>query len=875
MALDGEPTDSDEDVEHVSEGAVYSPDRNALNDTTTEHAEYLGCFALELTDRATALNALNRIGCCFLTSGLGIGLRVLPACDPCSFHRFATVILSDHDISARDDAFARLVGAISGAERDAVPCTLGLGRDDSDRLSTSAALALMATIKFCGAKLVRADARARSLPPKLQARRISIVPHGTNGTLTLDLIVQPQNVSSSGFMGKTWDGSKVGFSVDVWREIFRVLKPGAPLLAFGGSRTYHRLACAIEDAGFELRDQLLWLYGKGFPKSQNIGLAIDKSAGATREVVGTRTLTGNGEISSKEMGVTFGVQVGSIPAKEVIVTEPARELAQKWDGYGTALKPAWESVAFARKPLELRGLVATLAQKLAEAICLLPSYVNSAVESSASSQAARDVVRPDSALWDAVRRCSTLDDLCDLMGTLRSESEIPSSLSIGWSWLCILAEASELGSTFTIATDSSLITDLRTLNYSASSITPYTIIQAAMKARGIIQRASLVSALFDGVASRLAIIRMCSAGDVVTSRGADEVLRPDFEPVVLARRPLEGTMAANVARWGVGGLAIDACRIGEQKRVPGSLPKGRGSEFAWSKPPPSMDDSGQDPNVGRWPANLLLSHTDGCRPTGATRTVNNGTAVKHRGVVAGTGASFGIAKPVGTPDAGYGTQDVDVWDCSPDCPVRLLDEQAGERPSTLTGRADPSKSHAHPSKATSPHLVYGQGMAAAGTTVYADSGGPSRFFFCSKVSTFEREFGCEDLPMRSAGEMTDREDETAGRGGVARNYHPTLKPVSLTKWLATLILPPQRGTPRRLLVPYAGSGSEMIGAMRAGWDEVVGIQRASDDDERGYIQIARARIARWADVPANVEPSENRTEPVAAGQTALWKGGGR
>ena len=152
------------------------------------------------------------------------------------------------------------------------------------------------------------------------------------------------------FMGKKWDYDVP--SVDIWRECLRVLKPGALLLAFGGARTQHRIATGIEDAGFELRDCLMWLYAKGFPKSQNISKAIDKAAGAERPVIGERTLTGNAAISTKEKGGTYGVQVGSVPAKIVPVTGPATDEAKRWDGYGTALKPAYEPVILARKPLE-------------------------------------------------------------------------------------------------------------------------------------------------------------------------------------------------------------------------------------------------------------------------------------------------------------------------------------------------------------------------------------------------------------------------------------------------------------------------------------------------------------------------------------------
>jgi len=435
------------------------------------------------------------------------------------------------------------------------------------------------------------------------------------------------------FMGKSWDYDVP--SVDIWRECLRVLKPGAPLVAFGGSRTYHRLACGIEDAGFELRDCLHWLYAKGFPKSQNIGLAIDKDVGAEREVVGSRVLTGNAAISTKDKGGTFGVQVGSIPAKEVPVTAPATALAEEWDGYGTALKPA-------------------------------------------------------------------------------------------------------------------------------------------------------------------------------------------YEPIVLARKPLDGTMAENVARWGVGGLAIDACRVGDGGQAKWSSPRGG----IWITDPEAVGIL-QAAAAGRWPANLLLDEAAAEILDAEVGPRVSGVAVRHNGgggqIMSGVGDQPYKPKPK-LPDLGH-----------------------------MDGLTNPPYR---------PRRAHAAGAAIA-----------SRFFFCSKVSTWEREFGCEGLPLRSAGEVTEREDDSdglespragAGRTGGARNHHPTLKPVALTTWLARLIMPPRGG---RLLVPFAGAGSEMVGAMRAGWTTIVGIEREAE-----YVEIARARLHRWSQVPANVDPSESRPEPADEKQANLFVG---
>ena len=131
-------------------------------------------------------------------------------------------------------------------------------------------------------------------------------------------------LGSRGFMGKTWDGGDTAFRPEFWAEVLRVLKPGAMLLAFGGTRTYHRLTCAIEDAGFEVRDCLMWLYGSGFPKSLDISKALDKAARRHDKM-------------------------GNV---QIIDTAPATEMAKRWDGWGSSLKPAWEPIILAMKPLD-------------------------------------------------------------------------------------------------------------------------------------------------------------------------------------------------------------------------------------------------------------------------------------------------------------------------------------------------------------------------------------------------------------------------------------------------------------------------------------------------------------------------------------------
>jgi DNA modification methylase len=159
-----------------------------------------------------------------------------------------------------------------------------------------------------------------------------------------------------GFMGKSWDASGVAYDVELWRECLRVLKHGGHLLSFGGSRTYHRMACAIEDAGFQIRDQIMWVYGSGFPKSLNISKAIDKAAGAEREVVGSKLgqagyhLQGHSS-STGAFNHGLGSSTPETRLASSLVTAPATAEAEEWDGWGTALKPAHEPIVLARKPL--------------------------------------------------------------------------------------------------------------------------------------------------------------------------------------------------------------------------------------------------------------------------------------------------------------------------------------------------------------------------------------------------------------------------------------------------------------------------------------------------------------------------------------------
>ena len=155
-----------------------------------------------------------------------------------------------------------------------------------------------------------------------------------------------------GFMGRSWDSTGIAFQKETWELCFKVLKPGGHLLAFSGSRTYHRMAVAIEDAGFEIRDQVMWLYGSGFPKSMNVGKALDKKLGNERIKTGEKKTHSNKGIKQSEQRTAIGAGAFGQEVEEEVTVGTT-----EWEGWGTALKPAHEPLVLARKPLSEKSVV--------------------------------------------------------------------------------------------------------------------------------------------------------------------------------------------------------------------------------------------------------------------------------------------------------------------------------------------------------------------------------------------------------------------------------------------------------------------------------------------------------------------------------------
>ncbi len=475
------------------------------------------------------------------------------------------------------------------------------------------------------------------------------------------------------FMGKKWDYDVP--SVEIWQECLRVLKPGGHLLAFAGSRTYHRMAVRIEDAGFEIRDQIMWIYGSGFPKSHNISKQLDKRGG-------NNNLT-----------------------KEV----------------ADALKEARVS----------RGISKTEADKL---FC-------DGTTNYQWFEGRKDGVRlPDD---------ETFQKICNEWNELDKYKTIINSVN-----------------------------------------------------REVIGK-------YEGDAGGLGGERLGSKGGDITIpatnvakqwEGWGTALKPAHEPIVMARKPIKGTVAENTLQYGVGGLNIDGCRIdNSDMKVPHNAnqlqidkPKHTAGAMTGTIGKIQVHNEG-----GRFPANIILDEEAGM----------------------------------------------------------ILDEQSGERGNGWKKNYGATNYNGKQYDSSTNQCVFGGGFT--GKNTYADAGGASRFFYCPKANAKDRDEGittdakalrvtkggARDFNARcgNCGKKFIGSPETIcncdnpitdNQVFKRKNNHPTVKPTDLMAYLIRLVTP-KAGI---VLDPFMGSGSTGKAAIKEGMS-FVGIER-----EKEYFEIAEQRV---------------------------------
>jgi DNA modification methylase len=528
-----------------------------------------------------------------------------------------------------------------------------------------------------------------------QFRNPHACPDGTNWRLE---IIDPYASPPTSLAFQEW--------TRIWAlEALRVLKPGGILFAFGGTRMFHRLACGLEDAGFEIRDTVSWLYGSGFPKSLALDKAIDARGGQpelAREVAAAikkaRTDRGLGilECDARFCGSTTNWSwFEGRPAGQRIPSDAVfAEIAREWP--------------------ELAGL----AEKVRSAEREVIGFAQSGVAEAFGKDG-----------WN------------------RERTGDPHAVTV-----------------------------------------PAT--ETAMRWKGY------------GTA-----------------------LKPAWEGIIVAMKPLAGTFAENALAHGVAGINVDGGRIGvEPMRVTRSDGILISENLAMGGGNTGRIDAGTV--TGRWPANVALSHTEGCELLGMRKIPGHkgypngpgGIGANTNVKIKGESQEWAKAPHPGHADA-EGQETVEQWRCVEDCPVRMLDEQSGQTisPEEVTrGGSDCGVPIAPRRDTPQPYPCFG------------DTGGASRFFYTSKASGDERH--------------PDRDYSDLGRSN-----HPTVKPLDLMQWLCRLVKMPS-GT--RILDPFAGSGSTLIAAAREGID-CDGIER-----EPEYVAIAAARFKSDA-------PLFNRLEVVA------------
>ena len=634
-----------------------------------------------------------------------------------------------------------------------------------------------------------------------------------------------------GFMGKKWDNSGIAYSVEMWKQALRVLKPGGHLLSFSGTRTYHRMTCAIEDAGFEIRDMLEWIYASGFPKSHNIGKAVDKKMGNEREEADYIAPDGK----KRWGGNSFSVNK---PPDGRGVNKRTKGNSE-WEGWGSATKPAHEPILWAMKPLTAVpdnsiievGLLLNL---------LLCQTLNVELAERFLELNQAELKKQNSVQW-LVSKLNTIENEEQLpkTGMFKSQETKRIFWNIVLLWNSILEENYLNQNTPTTKTEISKTIDWKTLKLLLLAV----IYQNTTQAKEFVVSGKKQSAwnvkkyLKEGLknwkhtqivfAEESVLIQMlkeslnelvCFAEKSLTTPTLKEnTVRQaviinqggsvSHEPIVLARKPLsEKTIADNCLKHGTGGINIDGTRIpykGETPNIGGRAKHTRGEGYGFK----AQGDEAQANTDGRFPANLIS--TDNALDDGEVRKTGNITKdidrTKSKTVYKDSFNQMGVSKLRHTGDSGSFNRyfDIDQW----------FEQNLKNLPEKV--------------QKVYPMLI------------------------CPKASKKERNAGCEGLEAKASGHRGNFRCTICGyqksSGSPCKcenpiweeiplkpqsNNHPTVKPIHLISWLITLVS--KEGD--TILDPFCGSGSTLVSAKMLNRN-YIGIDMTPE-----YIEICKARL---------------------------------
>lgn len=617
--------------------------------------------------------------------------------------------------------------------------------------------------------------------------------------MSVDAIVTDPPYGLS-FMGKKWD-----YDVPdelIWRECLRVLKPGGHLLCFAGTRTQHRMAVRIEDAGFEIRDMIAWVYGSGFPKSadvskhldaherktwlnvckaldktdqcailetwkrfsktvSNAGLLFTKSETAT----GTNTPKNGSALASVVLQANHENRDALAVIAELRLSEAPHitevSLPSVLSFAENIIMESSDHAITAERLQERLGV--TILEQNGIALGVVRDWQNANITDNLKAVEALKIWLGDklsSKRADTVALCAALTG--DLKHIILSQSETFRSFDMTRQTDC----ASAINVTIMESTAASLI------SFMVNTLRSKAIDKAAGAEREVVGQSN--GGLHRGSGSTVGSF---TGQHAITAPATDAArqwdgwgtaLKPALEPITVARKPLIGTVAENVLRYGTGAINVDGGRVGTgDRRMCGTTDNSGETSIVLGARTETRTEQ------GRWPANFIHD----------------------------------------------GSEEV----------VGLFPETAPSPSGLITQCGD--------------HFSIGSEAKTRGTKFqgHGDSGSAARFFYCAKASKADRDEGCEGLQERSAGECVDRVEGSAGmespRAGAgrtsgSRNFHPTVKPTDLMRYLCRLITPPGG----IVLDPFMGSGSTGKAAVLEGFN-FIGIER-----EPEYIEIAKARI---------------------------------
>ncbi len=401
--------------------------------------------------------------------------------------------------------------------------------------------------------------------------------------------------ASRGFMGQQWDGGDIAFQAETWRLCWELLPPGGHLLAFGGDRTFHRLVCAIEDAGFEIRGTLAFLYGSGFPKSHNVGKKLD----AKKERCSCPA-----PVPSVRRHVDTTHEVSSGQEQDLLADVQCSAHLHQEEGHN---QEAADSLCDVRET-DARS-ASDQAQETAGGV-LQPFLPKQDVRRSV------ETARRERSGQEAPRQGIEGQPECGLEGR-RDLSQKTGQLRLG--------EVREVSAGLDIHGEGGRLRDGTPARDGSVDPAPSSAVGdgASSRPQTATQRQDepgTVAGQPEPQTGR-AWPHCTRCGKPIVPDGLGTALKPAMELICLARKPLDGTVAGNVLKHGAGALNIDGCRVGTSKDVPAS-PRGPQDRIYGAYGGQTGQESGHNPNIGRWPANVLHDGSDEVVAAFPNRDVN-------------------------------------------------------------------------------------------------------------------------------------------------------------------------------------------------------------------------------------------------------------